>query len=155
MSKIEQQKYLQIQPFQVLQLGKADWQFHQLVCIQIQGFQALKTTKILWQLNQLVLAEIKLSDVGQQGEVTRQRGQQVVGQVDCQHLGAKLFYVLKLKSLSLLLNLLLILLTYPDWYISKLHHRQVQLLILQFVLQRISASHGFVLKISENNLTNL
>ena len=83
-----QRVVLEVQPLEVFQLRKADWQLLKPdqashndqkmvappVCIEVEGLEGLEVAKVLRQLGQTILAQVQLRDVGEEWEVGRQAG---------------------------------------------------------------------------------
>ena len=93
-----------------------------------------------------------MADEGQGG---RQRGQQVVRQVDGHHLVTKLLNLLCINRINIEFretvqcssyakSLTVLMLNYLDWDIHELHHGQVQLPVLQLVLEVVPSRHAYI-----------
>ena len=96
-----QRVVLQVQPLQASQLSETHREFLQLVGVQVQRLEVFKLTKVLRELGQHILTEVQLGDVAQlEGEVGREEGQQVVREVETDHLPSQLLYLLHNKGVQ-------------------------------------------------------
>ena len=87
----------------------------------------------------MVLAEVELGDVSQlEGEVGRDVGEEVVREVDTDHLPTELLYLLTPKHITIT-TLPARLYLHRD--VRQLHHGEVQLPVLQLVLQTVLGGH--------------